>query len=182
MRNITKLGVLLALFATQVNVPSLGFGNSAAADTSTTTQTVSVYEVKLNTGSSTPVQLVAGPTGDYNTQVLAPLESDQAAEAAAKAKAAAIRTVVRIAKPVIVPGADVWAQLRYCEAGGDYTRNTGNGYYGAYQFNLSTWADYGGYARPDLAPPAVQDAKAKATEAARGWAPWPACARKLGLQ
>ena len=90
------------------------------------------------------------------------------------------RAVVRVA-PVIVAGSDVWAQLRYCEAGGDYTRNSGNGYYGAYQFTLATWADYDGYVRPDLAPPVVQDAKAKATEAARGWAPWPACARKLGL-
>src|SRR5580704_1950521 len=114
MRNITKLAVYLTLFATQVNLPSLGFGNLAAADTSTNTQTVSVYEVKLNTGSSTPVQL-ATAEGDYNTQVLAPLQTDQAAEAAAKAKAAAIRTVVRTSKPVIVPGSDVWAELRYCE-------------------------------------------------------------------
>ena len=38
-----------------------------------------------------------------------------------------------------------------------------------------------GYARPDLAPADVQLAKAKETQARRGWSPWPACARKLGL-
>ncbi len=29
--------------------------------------------------------------------------------------------------------------LRTCEAGGNYQTNTGNGYYGAYQFSASTW-------------------------------------------
>jgi transglycosylase-like protein len=184
MRNITQLAVSLALLATQVNVPKLGFDNLAAADTSVSAPAATVYEVNLNTGSTTPVQLVTAQP-DYNTQVLVPLEADQAAEAAAaKAKAAAEAQLVAeraVARPVIAAGSDVWASLRYCEAGGNYTRNSGNGYYGAYQFSLSTWADYDGYVRPDLAPPAVQDAKAKATEAARGWAPWPACARKLGL-
>jgi uncharacterized protein YabE (DUF348 family) len=74
-----------------------------------------------------------------------------------------------------------FARLRQCEAGGVYSRNSGNGYYGAYQYDVGTWANYGGYARPDLAPADVQDAKAQQTQAARGWSPWPACARKLGL-
>ncbi len=106
-------------------------------------------------------------------------EAKRAAEAAA-AKAAA-PAPVRTATRVTVPGNDVWAALRMCEAGGNYAANTGNGYYGAYQYDLRTWANYGGYARPDLAPPAVQDAKARQTQAARGWYPWPSCARKLGL-
>ena len=49
--------------------------------------------------------------------------------------------------------------LRNCESGGDYQKNTGNGYYGAYQFSLSTWHHWNtGYARSDLAPASVQDA------------------------
>jgi hypothetical protein len=130
----------------------------------------------------------------FDTAVLAPLKAAQEAQAKAKAEAeAAQRAAAEAAqsyeatyyKPktpkLVIGGDDVWAQLRYCEAGGDYTKNTGNGYYGAYQYNLSTWGNYGGYARPDLAPPEVQDAKARETQAARGWSPWPACARKLGL-
>ena len=74
-----------------------------------------------------------------------------------------------------------FAQLRQCEAGGNYARNSGNGYYGAYQYNNGTWGNYGGYARADLAPPAVQDQKAYETYQSRGWAPWPACSRTLGL-
>jgi resuscitation-promoting factor RpfB len=82
---------------------------------------------------------------------------------------------------VRVAGTDDFARLRQCEAGGDYTRNSGNGYYGAYQFDIGTWNRFGGYARADLAPPDVQDQKARDTQGRRGWSPWPACARKLGL-
>lgn len=54
-------------------------------------------------------------------------------------------------------------KLRQCESGGNYQTNTGNGYYGAYQFSQSTWnrvaRDRLGipYERADLAPPEVQD-------------------------
>ena len=74
------------------------------------------------------------------------------------------------------------AKLRQCEAGGVYTRNSGNGYYGAYQYDISTWANYGGYRLASDAPPAVQDQKAVETYNRRGWTPWPSCSRKLGLQ
>lgn len=50
------------------------------------------------------------------------------------------------------------SKLRQCESGGNYQDNTGNGYYGAYQFSTSTWNSLNtGYARADLAPPSVQD-------------------------
>jgi uncharacterized protein YabE (DUF348 family) len=74
------------------------------------------------------------------------------------------------------------AKLRACEAGGRYDRNSGNGYYGAYQFNIGTWANYGGYHVPSDAPGAVQDQKAWETYQRRGWQPWPGCTKKLGLQ
>jgi hypothetical protein len=84
--------------------------------------------------------------------------------------------------PVVVSGDDAFARLRLCEAGGNYSTNTGNGFYGAYQYDLGTWNNYGGFKYPHEAPPAVQDAKARETQAARGWSPWPACSRKLGLR
>ena len=123
---------------------------------------------------------------DFDIEVVAPLKAKQAAdEAAAQAKLAQARAkAAAAATPKVAYSGDLdgaFALIRQCEAGGVYTRNSGNGYYGAYQYNLGTWANYGGYARPDLAPPAVQDAKARETQAARGWSPWPACARKLGL-
>lgn len=72
------------------------------------------------------------------------------------------------------------ASLRSCE--GSYTSNTGNGYYGAYQFDEGTWGGYGGYRYASDAPPNVQDQKARETYEARGWSPWPACSSSLGLQ
>ena len=72
------------------------------------------------------------------------------------------------------------ARLRSCE--GNYTSNTGNGYYGAYQFDKRTWGNYGGYELASDAPAAVQDEKAWQTYKARGWQPWPTCKVKMGLQ
>ena len=72
------------------------------------------------------------------------------------------------------------ARLRSCE--GSYTSNTGNGYYGAYQFDKRTWGNYGGYELASDAPDYVQDEKAWQTYKARGWQPWPTCKVKMGLQ
>ena len=72
------------------------------------------------------------------------------------------------------------ARLRSCE--GSYASNTGNGYYGAYQFDKRTWGNYGGYELASDAPAAVQDEKAWQTYKARGWQPWPTCKVKMGLQ
>ncbi|MEA2685027.1 MAG: resuscitation-promoting factor RpfB [Actinomycetota bacterium] len=74
-----------------------------------------------------------------------------------------------------------FAALRDCESGGDYGINTGNGYYGAYQFSLSTWQSlgYGGY--PHEASPATQDQAASELQALYGWGQWPGCSWYLGL-
>ena len=62
-----------------------------------------------------------------------------------------------------------------CESGGNYATNTGNGYYGAYQFDQQTWDAYApeGYAgtNPAAAPPAVQDAAAGSVD----YDAWPNC-------
>lgn len=71
------------------------------------------------------------------------------------------------------------AQLRACEAGGRYDRNSGNGYYGAYQYDIGTWGGYGGYPNASVAPPAVQDQKVFETYQRRGWSPWPSCGASL---
>ncbi len=79
------------------------------------------------------------------------------------------------------PAGGVWAELRQCESGGDYATNTGNGYYGAYQFSLATWESLGYGGLPSNAPPAVQDQAAEQLQARSGWGQWPVCSVELGL-
>ena len=77
------------------------------------------------------------------------------------------------------PSPAQWADLRHCESTGNYLVNTGNGYYGAYQFDQATWESVGGAGRPHWAAPVVQDARARLLYARRGAAPWPICGRYL---
>ena len=62
-----------------------------------------------------------------------------------------------------------------CESGGDPTTDTGNGFYGKYQFDLQTWASVGGTGNPALASEAEQDERAAILYAQRGASPWPVC-------
>ncbi|MER6800218.1 transglycosylase family protein, partial [Amycolatopsis mediterranei] len=78
------------------------------------------------------------------------------------------------------PASSTWAKLRMCESSGRYATNTGNGYYGAYQFDLPTWRSVGGQGRPDQATPAEQDYRALYLYRMRGWQPWQ-CAGMLNL-
>jgi peptidoglycan hydrolase-like protein with peptidoglycan-binding domain len=79
------------------------------------------------------------------------------------------------------PSSADWAALRQCESGGNYKINTGNGYYGAYQFDVSTWRSVGGAGRPDQASAAEQNFRALYLYRMRGWAPW-VCAALVGLR
>lgn len=78
-------------------------------------------------------------------------------------------------------GDDVWAKLAQCESGGNPATNTGNGFYGMYQFTLETWQALGGTGYPHEADAATQTAMAKKLQAQAGWGQWPGCADKLGL-
>jgi hypothetical protein len=77
---------------------------------------------------------------------------------------------------------DIWAKLRKCEAGGRYDANSGNGYYGAYQFSAGTWRSLGYPGLPHQAPPEMQDEAARRLQARSGWGQWPACARRIGAR
>lgn len=79
------------------------------------------------------------------------------------------------------PAASAWHALRQCESTNNYAIDTGNGYYGAYQFDLSTWRSVGGSGSPADASPAEQDYRALYLYRMRGFSPW-ACASIAGLR
>ncbi len=86
--------------------------------------------------------------------------------------------------PVTYDGDTVWDALAKCESGGNWSINTGNGYYGGLQFSLGTWEGYGGgeFAEyPHEATREQQITVAERLHTARGFQPWPACSAKLGL-
>jgi resuscitation-promoting factor RpfA len=70
-----------------------------------------------------------------------------------------------------------------CETGGNYQTNTGNGYYGAYQFSKPTWDSMGtGVAFPHQAPPPIQDDAALRLARRSGFhSQFPGCSAKLSL-
>ncbi|MCB5166268.1 LysM peptidoglycan-binding domain-containing protein [Streptomyces bambusae] len=71
-----------------------------------------------------------------------------------------------------------WDAVAQCESGGNWSINTGNGYYGGLQFAPSTWAAFGGTA---YAPNAHQATKAQQIAigekvlAGQGKGAWPSC-------
>ncbi|NGO81314.1 LysM peptidoglycan-binding domain-containing protein [Streptomyces sp. YC504] len=71
-----------------------------------------------------------------------------------------------------------WDQVAQCESGGNWSINTGNGYYGGLQFSASTWSGYGGTAyapTADQATKAQQIAIGEKVLAGQGKGAWPSC-------
>ncbi|MFT4167324.1 MAG: ubiquitin-like domain-containing protein [Microlunatus sp.] len=81
-----------------------------------------------------------------------------------------------------VAGNSVWDRLAQCESGGNWSINTGNGFYGGLQFTASTWRAMGGTGLPHQHSRETQIAIAKKLQARAGWGQWPACTSKLGLR
>ncbi len=75
-----------------------------------------------------------------------------------------------------------WDQVAQCESTGNWSINTGNGYYGGLQFSASTWAAYGGTAyapTADKASKAQQIQIAEKVLASQGKGAWPHCGVNL---
>jgi hypothetical protein len=87
--------------------------------------------------------------------------------------------------PLPEPGYGIWDRLANCESNGNWAINSGNGYYGGLQEDLSFWRRYGGLAyasTPNRASRAAQIIVAQRGQAVQGWRAWPACSRLLGLR
>jgi hypothetical protein len=110
-----------------------------------------------------------GPTDDRPLPQAAVLP-----QAAPMQAAPANRSVHRSAPANYAAGsAGIFERIRQRESGGNYAANTGNGYYGAYQFSLGTWRGVGGSGLPSEASPAEQDMRAQMLYERRGCSPWP---------
>jgi nucleoid-associated protein YgaU len=97
-------------------------------------------------------------------------------------------TGAAVAAPLMAAGnasaatAAEWDAVAQCESGGNWSINTGNGYYGGLQFSASTWAAYGGTqyaATADQATKEQQIAIAEKVLAGQGKGAWPVCGTGL---
>lgn len=77
--------------------------------------------------------------------------------------------------------AGVWDRLAECESNGNWSINTGNGFYGGLQFTLQSWRAVGGSGYPHQASKSEQINRAEQLRNIQGWGAWPACAKQLGL-
>ncbi|MER7756821.1 transglycosylase family protein [Kitasatospora sp. NPDC097643] len=80
--------------------------------------------------------------------------------------------------------ASTWDAVAQCESGGNWSINTGNGFYGGLQFTSGTWKAYGGtsYApQANQASRAQQITVAEKVLASQGPGAWPVCSQKAGL-
>ncbi|WP_030546422.1 transglycosylase family protein [Streptomyces exfoliatus] len=93
-------------------------------------------------------------------------------------------TGVAVAAPLMTAGtasaatASEWDRVAQCESGGNWSINTGNGYYGGLQFSASTWAAYGGTAYASTANQASKSQQITIAEkvlAGQGKGAWPSC-------
>jgi len=110
-----------------------------------------------------------------------------AAQQAASQQAAAAQPVKPSAQPAPAPApassdsyssSSAWAgsahatRVRNCESGDNYQTNTGNGYYGAYQFSEGTWQSVGGHGYPQQNSVQEQDYRAYLLWQRSGWSSW----------
>ncbi|WP_306205681.1 LysM peptidoglycan-binding domain-containing protein [Actinoplanes sp. RD1] len=76
-----------------------------------------------------------------------------------------------------------WDAVAQCESGGNWSINTGNGYYGGLQFSRSTWKAYGGGKYASTANKASRSEQIRIAEKVldgQGIGAWPVCGKKAG--
>lgn len=68
-----------------------------------------------------------------------------------------------------------WDAVAACESGGNWSINTGNGYYGGLQFTMGTWRSNGGSGSPHHATREEQIRVANNVLQTQGIGAWPTC-------
>ena len=154
--------------------PGLAPGSVVIEDPGAPGEQVVTYMVTLANGKETDRQQVS-------IQQITP-----AREAKIRVGARSSRSAARSAAQASpVAEGSVWDRLARCESGGNWSANTGNGYYGGLQFDERTWRANGGgrYAPyPHQATREEQIAVAQRVRNSRGnYRAWPTCSARMGL-
>lgn len=135
-----------------------------------------VSAVLSTTRTEPTTRIVSKGTKEKKTEDTSTSSSSSAASSGSSSSASSP------AAPAAVSGDDaaIWAAIAQCESGGNPSINTGNGYYGMYQFSLPTWRSVGGSGLPSDASAEEQTMRARMLQQRAGWGQW-GCAYQLGL-
>lgn len=197
MRIKPKFALWLSIFLSLSLVTVASLSRADLEETTAVAEAAPLRVQALSTTSPTPLgidlddairqfhQKQANERAFYAAVIKAEAERKAAEEAAAERERARQEAAARPAPPPTpapAPSGNVWDRLAQCESGGNWAINTGNGYYGGLQFDLQTWHAYGGSGYPHENSREEQIRVAENLRAERGYAPWPACSRKLGLR
>ena len=78
-----------------------------------------------------------------------------------------------------IPNEANWDRVAHCESTGNWSINTGNGYYGGLQFSMSTWRAYGGIGYPHQNSKREQIIVAERVRTQSGLGHWPSCGSRF---
>lgn len=140
-------------------------GNKPAAETTTTTTTA---PPTTTTTAPPTTTTTAPPTTEAPATTAAPEPSTDVAP---------VESSGSLGDPYYIP---TWDHLAQCESGGDWSINTGNGFYGGIQFTISSWQAVGGTGYPHEASRETQIAMGQRLWEMQGWGAWPACTASFG--
>jgi len=135
----------------------------------TTTNGAETGKAEVSRTSVTPAQATIITVGTKQTYTPSSSSSSSSGSSSSRSSSAS-------SAPVSSGSSGInWEGIAQCESTGNWSINTGNGYYGGLQFDNSTWASGGGTAyapRADLATKEQQIAVAENVAASRGKSPW----------
>lgn len=137
--------------------------------------------VKANTNITNPDLIYSGQrlqlpngNGSHNTAASSASAGSSSGTSTAATRPPAVANATT--------SSSVWDRLAQCESSGDWSINTGNGFYGGLQFTLSSWRAVGGSGYPHHASKQEQIHRAKKLQSIQGWGAWPACTSQLGIR
>lgn len=146
---------------------------------------VRIYDANTNINDPDlifPAEVIRIPDASEQLADRALPVSAQAALASAPQAVQASRSTSSYSAPAApVTNGSVWDAIAACESGGNWSINTGNGYYGGLQFSLGTWQAAGGSGLPSNASREEQIARAETVQARQGWGAWPVCSARAGV-
>lgn len=165
-----------------VDNDNLAYGKKVTKTEGTPKVVQNTYKIDYENGKQVNKKLVSSKTINQGTQ--------KVVEVGTKVAPTKTKTVPTKRPSTNVSTSDSgsgnWEKIASCESGGNWSMNTGNGYYGGLQISKGTWdankgaagvsADY-----PYQASKEEQIAVAEHIQQTAGWSQWGACASQAGL-